>query len=316
MLNILSSILASRIKTVLQKLIHSDQKGFMSGEYIGDNTRIMYDILQLTKQKNIPGMILLVDFEKAFDSISWNFMYKCLSFLGFGESYIKWIKLLYRNTKLCIIQNGHFTEFFDIQRGCRQGDPISPYLFNICVEILGIMIRNSKSIKGIIIGNKEFRLLQYADDTCLFLDGREKCLKSALDLLFQYSKFSGLKPNIEKTEVIWIGGKAGSNDRMCSNYKLNWNNSTFKALGITFSADIINIETLNFEPKLREIEKLISQLSKRNISTLGNITVVKTMLLPIITHLFYTLPSPSQQTLNEINSSFFKYIWGNKKDRI
>ena len=71
---------------------------------------------------------------------------------------------------------------------------------NICVDIFGIMIRNSKSIKGIIIGNKEFRLLQYADDTCLFLDGSEKCLKSALDLLFQYSKFSGLKPNIEEIE--------------------------------------------------------------------------------------------------------------------
>ena len=129
------------MKTVLSKLIHTDQKGFMSGRYISDNTRIIYDILQTTKDKNIPGMLLLVDFEKAFDSISWNFMYKCLNFFGFGQTYTAWIKLLYNNVKLCVIQSGIFSDFFNNERGCRQGDPMSPYLFNLCVEILAIMIR-------------------------------------------------------------------------------------------------------------------------------------------------------------------------------
>ena len=81
--------MAERLKTVLSKLTHIDQKGFMSGRYISDNTRIiyMYNILQTTKEKNIPGMLLLVDFEKAFDSISWKFMYKYLNFFGFGQTY-------------------------------------------------------------------------------------------------------------------------------------------------------------------------------------------------------------------------------------
>ena len=60
-------------------------------------------------------MLLLVDFEKAFDSISWNFMYKCLHFFGFGQQFIKWIKLLNNNVKLCVIQNGIFSDFKGIQ---------------------------------------------------------------------------------------------------------------------------------------------------------------------------------------------------------
>lgn len=120
-------------------------------------------------------------------------MYKSLNFFKFVPNIIRWVKTLYTDAKLCVIQNGIFSEFFNIGRGCRQGDPISPYLFNICVEIMGIMIRQNKNIKGIHI-QKEYCLFQYADDTIMFLDGTEKSLKAALDLLFQFSKYSGLKP--------------------------------------------------------------------------------------------------------------------------
>ena len=125
---------------------------------------------------------------------------------------IKWIKLLYNGAQLCVIQNGFFSKFFHIGRGCRQGYPVSPYIFNLCVEIMGMMIRQNKNIRGIRIGGEEICLLQYADDTAIFLDGTEKSLKSALDLLFQFSKYSGLKPNYDKTKAIWIGSKINSKD--------------------------------------------------------------------------------------------------------
>ena len=227
------------------------------------------------------------DFEKAFDSISWKFMLNTLTFFGFGNYFRRWIELLYRKSKLCVIQNGIFSEFFVIGRGCRQGDPISPYLFNLCVEILGILIRQNKSIKGIYIGGKEFCLLQYADDTCIFLDGSDKSLKSALDLLFQFSKYSGLKPNIEKTQAIWIGDRIGSRDVLCPQYNLNWSNSPFTTLGITFTPDLSNLDELNFIPKIDKIERDITQWSMRNLTSLGKITVVKTILLPKITNLFF-----------------------------
>ena len=171
---IASSCIANRIKTVLDFLIHENQKGFLKGRFIGENTRMIYDVLQYTHDKNIPELLLLIDFEKAFDSISWKFLFDALLFFNFGPDIIRWISVLYNKAKLCVIQNGIFSEFFEIGRGCRQGDPVSPYLFNICVEIMGHMIRQNKNIRGIRIGKERVCLLQYADDTVLFLDGSEK----------------------------------------------------------------------------------------------------------------------------------------------
>ena len=91
-----------------------------------------------------------------------------------------------------------FFSLFNIGRGCRQGDPISPHLFLLCVEIMAILIRKNQNIKGLCINDKEHKLFQYADDTGIFLDGSENSLKNALDLLDQFSKYSGLTPNFEK----------------------------------------------------------------------------------------------------------------------
>ena len=81
-------------------LIHENQKGFLKGRFIGENTRLIYDVLHTTLEKKIPGIILLIDFEKAFDSISWKFMYQTLDFLKFGPDFKKWIAVLYKNAKL------------------------------------------------------------------------------------------------------------------------------------------------------------------------------------------------------------------------
>ena len=143
---LLSSCLANRLKQILAKLIHENQKGFLSGRYIGENTRLVYDILNYTEQYNKPGILLLVDFEKAFDSVSWKFLMNVLKFFKFGPEFCKWISILMNDSKLCVIQYGFFSTFFNIGRGCRQGDPISPYLFLLCVEIIGILIRKKQKI--------------------------------------------------------------------------------------------------------------------------------------------------------------------------
>ena len=312
---LLSSCIANRIKQVLQHIIHENQRGFMKGRYIGENTRIVYDIIQISNKHKIPGMILLVVFEKAFDSVSWSFMYKALHFFNFGPDIIRWVKTLYADAKLCVIQNGIFSEFFNIGRGCRQGDPVSPYLFNICVEIMGILIRQNNNIKGIHIV-KEFCLFQYADDTILFLDGTEKSLKSALDLLFQFSKFSGLKPNIGKTKAIWIGSMAESEDTICNNYNLQWSNGEFTVLGIKFNSSLSQMTEANFDNKLSQIVKEINSWSKRQLTPFGKITIIKSLLLPKLAHLFINLPKLPEKWMKNLEQVFFKFIWNDKTDKI
>lgn len=87
-----SGCIAERIKTVPVKSINRDQTGFLKGRFIGENIRLVYDIMHFTENNDIPGLLMLIDFEKAFDSISWNFIYKALEFFNFGPSINRWIK--------------------------------------------------------------------------------------------------------------------------------------------------------------------------------------------------------------------------------
>ena len=179
---IASACIAERIKTTLTELISEDQTGFINGRYIGENTRLIYDILHITDELDIPGLLLIVDFEKAFDSISWKFINYTLTFLNFGDSIKRWINVFYNDIQSCVIQNGFLSDPFNVRRGCRQGDPLSPYIFLLCAEILSRQFKANKDIKGIEIAGTEYLLSQFADDTTILLDGSEKSLNEALKI--------------------------------------------------------------------------------------------------------------------------------------
>ena len=158
------------MKRLLPGLIHHNQTGYIPGRIIGENIRSI-------RAKNSPGLLLFIDFEKAFDSLIWHFLEKCSELFNFGPDLIRWVSTFYKNIKSCIINNGLCSHYFE--RGCervrgrecgvRQGDPLSPYLFIICVEILAIAVRNDENIKGIKISDSETKLLQFADDTTAIL---------------------------------------------------------------------------------------------------------------------------------------------------
>ena len=131
-----SSCIAERIKLVLPQIINSDQTGFIPGRFIGENTRLIYDILFHTELNDLPGLLLLIDFEKAFDSVSWKFINEVLDFFNFGPSIKLWIKTFYTNISSSVSQNCFLSDFFQIQRGCRQGDPLSPYIFFYVLKYL------------------------------------------------------------------------------------------------------------------------------------------------------------------------------------
>ena len=202
---IITKCLAERLKNVLPFLIHSDQTGFLKNRYIGSNIRLLIDLIEHTNETNQPGLIFSIDFEKAFDTVSWDYLEKCLRYFNFGESFINWIKTIQKDAKSCVINNGWASEMFTLSRGVRQGCPLSPYLFLICSEILGIGVRNSKNIKGIQIQNDPIKLIQFADDTQILLDGSQNSLQETISLLADFEGISGLKINYEKSEIVKLG---------------------------------------------------------------------------------------------------------------
>jgi hypothetical protein len=95
---IVSASISNRLKSVLPNIIYEDQKGFMKGRYMGENIRKIYDVIKYTESENVPGLLLSVDTEKAFDSVSWSFMKKALTFFNFGPGLIQWISTFYTVT--------------------------------------------------------------------------------------------------------------------------------------------------------------------------------------------------------------------------
>ena len=111
-LKIASAVIANRIKPLLPFIISDTQKCFIKGRFIGENTRLLYDLMHYLEQHNKTSLLLLVDFEKAFDSVEWKFLKKALSSFNFGPSVCKWFELFYSKAKSCVINNGHMSNFF------------------------------------------------------------------------------------------------------------------------------------------------------------------------------------------------------------
>ena len=236
-----SGTIAERLKKTLNYIISDCQTGFIKGRYISESTRLIYDILHATEDKKIPGLLMLIDFEKAFDSLSWKFLYSVLEFFGYSKSFIQWVKLFNTEIIAYVVQCVFLSKPININRGCRQGDPISAYLFLIGAEILARLIQLNPNIIGLKIKNVEFKLTQFADDTTLILDGSQHSLQSALNTLEIYGNWSGLKMNKEKTKVIWIGRKKFSKDKLKVTTKLEWGCTNFNLLGIEFSTNLSTI---------------------------------------------------------------------------
>ena len=155
---IASKTLAKRLEKVLPEIIHSNQNAFVKGRSIFDAIRTIDDVMGYTKEKELSGILVAIDFEKAFDTLNFNILIRTLRKLNFGPSFIQRIRTLYKNIFSCVMNNGFTTGPFTLSRGARQGDPLSPYLFIIALETLAIKIRNDDSIKGFSIGGETTKL--------------------------------------------------------------------------------------------------------------------------------------------------------------
>jgi len=123
---IVAKSIANRLKFSLPNLINYDQTGFTKGRFIGENIRLIDSVICYAKEKNIPGLLLFFDFEKAFDTIEWSFIRKTFQHFGFGSSILKLLNLFYCRPESCVLNNSWASNFFEIQIGVRRGCPLSP----------------------------------------------------------------------------------------------------------------------------------------------------------------------------------------------
>jgi hypothetical protein len=307
---IITKILANRIKSALPSVINPDQVAYLKKRFIGQNIRTILDIMGYTKLEDKNGIIAFLDFEKAFDTIRWEVIYEALKIFNFGPKFIEWVRTIYNGSEACVTNNGFSSPFFNLERGVRQGCPLSAYLFITVVELLAHKIRTDNSIKGIKIGTTEIKLVQMADDTTTFVEDTNS-LENMFKILKKFEDYAGLKLNKTKTEAMWLGKDINNNG---TPLEIKWVKQVH-SLGIFFSYNTDYVIQKNFMDRAKEFKQILDMWSQRDLSLIGKITILKSLAYSKIIYQCGVL-DPPQKFIEQIVDLAFGFLWNKKKDKI
>ena len=307
---IFSKCLSERVKNVLEPLIHNTQTGFVKGRNISDGIRAILDILEETDLNKRAGLLLTIDFEKAFDSVSWDYLFKALKAYNFGNEIIKMIRLCYTDISSCVMNYKSTTGYFGIQRGVRQGDPLSPYLFILAIELMSIHVRHDESIHGLIYDNHEIKLLLYADDITAILHDEEDA-KRLLLYIKKIETISGLKVNQSKSEGMWLGIKKKSNRKPLL---IKWP-PLIKILGISIGYNKQLQEETNFREKINKIKKKLNIWKQRDLTIYGKVLILKTFALSQLLYVASVFHVPDN-IMKEVEALAYNFLWNGRQHKV
>jgi hypothetical protein len=194
---ILAKVLVGRVQTVLPHVIRPNQTDFVEGRSIFDNVFMAQEALEWAEEDNHDLVLLLLDFEKAFDKIEWDFLFKALAVLGFNGTWVRWVKSLYKAASSAIKVNGTVGPGFPLERSVRQGCPLAPYLFILTTDVLGyLMVDPRYEVEGLSLPKGGLiRDQTFVDDTALYLKGTPNNMDKAQRVLKLFCQASGAKVN-------------------------------------------------------------------------------------------------------------------------
>ena len=206
-------VLANRLRAVLDNLISETQNLFVGGRQILDSVLIANECLDSGLKSRLPGVVCKLDIEKAYDNVNWEALFYLLDRMGFGLKLRGWITACVTIVRFSVLVNGSPEGFFGSSRGLRQGDPLSPLLFLLIMEVLSRILKKTKEnnlIRGFQVGivnsvGVQISHLLFADDTILFCDASRDQVLSIRLALSCFQAFTGLKVNVGKSEIVPVG---------------------------------------------------------------------------------------------------------------
>jgi hypothetical protein len=207
---IFTKVATIRLNTVADHVVWTSQTAFMQGRNILDRVATLHEMVHELHSKKLNGVILKIDFEKAYDKVKWSFLQQTLRMKGFSPEWCALIHSFVSGGSVAIKVNDDIGPYFQTKKGLRQDDPLSPILFNIVADMLAIMIERAKSdghFEGVILHLVDggLSILQYDDDTILFMEHDLEKAKNLKLILFAFEHLSGLKINFHKNELFCFG---------------------------------------------------------------------------------------------------------------
>ncbi|XP_058725811.1 uncharacterized protein LOC131597115 [Vicia villosa] len=313
---IISKILAARLKEVIDTLVSNNQTAFVPGRNKMDGVLLVNELLDWMKKKKRGSILLKVDFEKAYDSVSWQYLKEMMMRMGFGERWMKWMDSCIFKSHISVLVNGSATKEFKVNKGLRQGDPLSPFLFVLAMEGLTTLVRKSIEVgdfKPFKYGEEDYAdILQFADDTIIL--GKSSCdnLWSLKVLLRGFELVSGLKINFAKSNI--IGVNVGDSFLNAAKAFLSCNKGSipFKFLGIMVGES--HRKKKVWAEVINKIKGRLSSWKGKNLSMGGRVTLVNSVLnaIPTFTLSFFKAPTKVIKEIRRLQSDF---LWGGSTDK-
>ncbi|GKC44506.1 putative RNA-directed DNA polymerase [Tanacetum coccineum] len=314
---ILAKILAERIKKVIGGLIGDEQNAFIKGRFILDGSLIANEAFDFLKKKKKRAFLLKIDFEKAYDSVNWKFITDTMGQMGFGDKWCKWVEACLNSATVSVLVNGSPTNEFIMERGVRQGDPLSPFLFLIAAEGLNVTLNEAVSrgiFKGVKIGHDDIPVshLQYADDTLVFGEWSLPNAKNLMRIFKCVQNVSGLKINHLKTKIYGVGVRNDEIERLANRIGVSPGFLPFTYLGLPVGVNMKKIVCWN--GIVEKVKKNLAGWKSKMISYGGRLTLVKSVLgsLPLYYFSLFRAPVHVIKKLESVRQNFF---WGGNDEK-
>nr|GEW06507.1 putative RNA-directed DNA polymerase, eukaryota, reverse transcriptase zinc-binding domain protein [Tanacetum cinerariifolium] len=277
---VVTKVLANRLALVISDPISDTQSAFVANRNILDESFILNELLHWCKRKKKQVMFFKADFAKAYDSVRWDYLPDVLKAFGFGNIWCKWIRETFSSAKALVLVNGSLTIEFPFHCGLKQGDPLSPYLFILIMESLNMsFIRaiDEGFFKGVHLhGSTSISYLFYADDVMVIGEWSDDNLKGIINILQCFFLASGLKINIQKSQVLGVGVPSSIVMQTASSIGCGVLYRQFRYLGV-----MVGECMSRHNAWASTVDKLRSRLSKWNVKTLfigGRLTLLKAVL--------------------------------------
>ena len=311
---------SNRMATKLSGVLGERQTAYLKGRLINDNIRSIATSIHLAnlEEEDIDGLVVSLDAKKAFDSVEHSYIEKCFEHFGL-ETFIPIFRVLYSELRSDIMVNGKVVSGYNIRRGVKQGDALSCIIFIMCMEPLIRNIEENDAIEKIVTVRLEAVLPKayaYADDLTCIIKNTQRGIQAVFDEYSKLSRLAGLVLNADKTEVLRFASTLRGQifqaqilnvNYLGRNYPIETLEET-KINGIFFQQDEAKMRTRNVEHFRKKIEDQMSRWTRRSLTILGKILIVKTFGVSQIIYLMQslTLENVHFKLLNEV---LYRFIW-------
>ncbi|GJR54181.1 hypothetical protein Tco_1404702 [Tanacetum coccineum] len=310
----ISKILTNRIIDGIKEVVSDNQSAFVPGRRISDNILITQELMHnYHRNRGPPRCAFKIDIQKAYDTVDWRFLGCVLKYFGFHPLMIKWIMACVTSTSFSLNLNGDIHGFFKGKRGLRQGDPLSPYLFTLIMEVLTLMIKRRVNLSGVFRYHKNCEELQlvnvcFADDLFIFARGDLDSARVIMESLDEFKLTSGLVPSIPKSTAFFCNVPNHVKISILNIMPFAEGNLPVKYLGVP----LISSRLLNKDCKVlvEKAKNRIEDWKNKSLSFAGRLQLCKSVISSLHVYWASVLIIP-KGIIYDIQSLIRGFLWCN-----